>query len=128
MTLAGAIGEREGVVAAATSHYRDTAIRKLLIEDKPVYTALPMASYYAGLEGGLAVSLALLRRQMTGEVAALQVPMLNASMSAFGYMSLSIRDLPARYSCVVAGMPAEIPLKQFPNEALIFLAPVRDAM
>ncbi|MGY3361752.1 crotonobetainyl-CoA:carnitine CoA-transferase CaiB-like acyl-CoA transferase [Bradyrhizobium sp. GM0.4] len=61
------------------------------------------------------MSLALLRRQMSGEGgAALEVPMLNASMSAFGYMSLSIRNLPARYGSVLAGMPAEIPLTQFP--------------
>ncbi|MES0020899.1 CoA transferase [Mesorhizobium sp. M0036] len=97
----------EGVVAAATSHYRDTGIRKLLIEDAPLYTALPMTSYYAAIEGAIAVSLSLLRRQKTGQGAALEVPLLNASMSAFGYMSLSIHDLPERYQ--------EIALKRFPE-------------
>lgn len=104
----------EGVVAAATSHYRDTGIRKLLIEDDPLYTALPMSSYYAGIEGALAVSLGLLRRQLTSMGAALEVSLFNASMSAFGYMSLSIQDLPARYH-VINRMPAEVPLALFPE-------------
>lgn len=104
----------EGVVAAATSHYSDTGIRKLLIDNEPLYTALPMTSYYAGLEGALAVSLGLLHRRITGQGSTLEVSLFNASMSAFGYMSLSIQGLPSRYQSLM-WMPAEIGRKRYPE-------------
>lgn len=104
----------EGIVAAATSHYRDTDARKLLIENTPLYTALPMASYYAGIEGALAVCLGLLRQRISGVGAALEVSLFNASMSAFGYMSLHIHDLPRRYKAI-GGMSAGTGLTAFPE-------------
>ncbi|MER9613193.1 CoA transferase [Mesorhizobium sp. M0312] len=97
----------EGVVAAATSHYRDTGARTKLIEDRPVYTALPMASYYAGIQGAVAVSLGLLRKRTTGLGATAEVPLFNASISPLGYMGLFMKDVPARYPGP-AGMPPGI--------------------
>lgn len=102
----------EGVVNAATSHYRDTGYRTKLIENRPVYTALPMASYYAGIQGAFAVALGLLRRATAGGGTQFEVPLSNASVSPLGFMALSMQSTPERYQ-VVGSMPLEIGRTEF---------------
>ena len=82
----------EGVVAAATDTY---ALAGELFEpgdpraaaleaDRPIYTALPLASNFAGLHAATAIVMALIARERVGLGQTIEVPMFDAMFELIG--------------------------------------------
>lgn len=88
----------EGIIAAATAQFTNIHPSRALFGLDPVYTALPIASVYAGVHGATAATLALRRRVMGGGGAAIEVPLLNAALSAMSSLHLKVDNQPDRYS------------------------------
>lgn len=88
----------EGVIAAATGQYTDIhAVRELFGLD-PVYTALPLASIYAGVHAATAAVLALRGQKRTGAGVHIQSPVAGAALSAMSSIYLDIEQEPDRYA------------------------------
>ncbi|MCZ6708606.1 MAG: CoA transferase [Chloroflexi bacterium] len=83
----------EGVVAAASATYRPNPERD---SDRPVYTAIPIASGYAALLGATSGGMALLARERDGRGQRVEVPLYDAMYTAIGLYGLKITDGPAR--------------------------------
>ena len=95
--LSNATKAYEGIIAAATGQYTDIhAIRGVFGLD-PVYTALPLASVYAGVHGATASVLALRERQAGHAIAPLRTPLDAAAVSAMSSIFMEIEDQPERY-------------------------------
>lgn len=95
--LLGGAEAYEGVVAAATAQFTNIhAVRELFGLD-PVYTALPLASIYAGVHAAAAAVLALRRRGAGGGGAAIETPLVNAALSAMSTLHLRVEQQPERY-------------------------------
>ncbi len=75
----------EGVICAASCVYTDTSPVRKLIHHPPVYTWAPQSSMYGAIHGCTAVMAALLARRNHGWGTNIEVPLVDASMSAFGY-------------------------------------------
>ena len=88
----------EGVIAAATAQFTNIHPARQLFGLDPVYTALPLASVYAGVHGATAVVLALRQRRQGGGGAAIEVPLANAAISAMSSLHLAIQRQPDRYA------------------------------
>lgn len=88
----------EGIIAAATAQFTNIHPSRALFGLDPLYTALPIASIYAGVHGATAATLALRHRAMGGGGVALEVPLLNAALSAMSSLHLTIDDQPDRYT------------------------------
>lgn len=87
----------EGVVCAATGIYTDLNIIAPLVGLPPIYSAVPMASAYAGVHGAIAASMAVYASLRTGEGQSVEVPMADSVMSAVAILVAEIEDLPSRY-------------------------------
>lgn len=83
----------EGIVAAATAQFTNIHAARQTFGLDPVYTALPLASVYAGVHGATAAVLAL-RRGMGGSI---EAPLVNAALSAMSSLHLNVEHQPARY-------------------------------
>ena len=88
----------EGIIAAATAQFTNIHPSRALFGLDPLYTALPIASIYAGVHAATAATLALRRRAMGGGGAAIEVPLLNAALSAMSSLHLKVDDQPDRYT------------------------------
>ncbi|MGE3960374.1 MAG: CaiB/BaiF CoA transferase family protein [Dehalococcoidia bacterium] len=73
----------EGVVGAASGLYRRN---RLATEDgPPVFTAIPLPSAYAAIQGAVAVTMALNARERDGVGQRIEVPLFDAMYGAVGY-------------------------------------------
>ena len=73
----------EGVVGAASGLYRRN---RVATEDgPPVFTAIPLPSAYAAIQGAVAVTMALSARERDGVGQRVEVPMFDAMYGAVGY-------------------------------------------
>lgn len=88
----------EGIIAAATAQFTNIHPSRALFGLDPLYTALPIASIYAGVHGATAATLALRHRAKCGSGVAIEVPLLNAALSAMSSLHLKIDDQADRYS------------------------------
>jgi crotonobetainyl-CoA:carnitine CoA-transferase CaiB-like acyl-CoA transferase len=78
----------EGVIGAATATYRsDTANA-----DRPVYTAIPIASNYAALQAAVSIVMALLARQRDGRGQRLEVPLFDSTFPSIGARAMHVHD------------------------------------
>ncbi|MCK9485815.1 MAG: CoA transferase [Dehalococcoidia bacterium] len=77
----------EGVVGAASGLYRRNRIAAEA--GAPVYTALPLASSYAAIQGAVAVGMALTARERDGLGQRIEVPLFDAMYGAVGYNGYS---------------------------------------
>lgn len=88
----------EGVIAATSSQFTNIHAVRELFGLNPVYTALPLASVYAGVHGATSVVLALRERNLRGGAAHITAPLANAALSAMSSIFLDIAEQPERYS------------------------------
>lgn len=87
----------EGVVAAATGMFTDMGLNRVLMGLNPSYTPLPLASAYAAVLGGLAVTMALYARERDGCGEVIEVPLASALMEGLVHNSIAVENLPERY-------------------------------
>lgn len=77
----------EGVVSAAAALYRRNRTSK--DPGQPLYTAIPLASTYAAIQGAVAVAMALVARERDGRGQSITVPLFDAMFGAVGYNGLT---------------------------------------
>ncbi len=87
----------EGIVGAATGLFTDIHLARRLLGLPPVFTALRLASVYAGVHGASSVVAALLRRERTGCGTRIHVPLADAMFHAMGGLVMQVAAQPARY-------------------------------
>jgi crotonobetainyl-CoA:carnitine CoA-transferase CaiB-like acyl-CoA transferase len=78
----------EGVIGAATATYRSPADG----DDRPVYTAIPIASNYAALQGAVSIIMALLARARDGSGQRLEVPLFDSTFPSIGARAMRVHD------------------------------------
>src|SRR5262249_593429 len=78
----------EGVIGAATATYRSPTAG----DDRPVYTAIPIASNYAALQGAVSIAMALLARQRDGVGQRLEVPLFDSTFPSIGARAMHVHD------------------------------------
>lgn len=91
------LAAHEGVIAALTGQYTDIHPVRRLFGLDPLYTALPLASVYAGVHAATAAVLALRQRRSTGRGYHLQAPLAGAAMTAMSSIHMHIPEQPPRY-------------------------------
>lgn len=98
--LLGGADAFEGIVAAVTAQFTNIhAVREPFGLD-PVYTPLPIASVYAGVHAATAVVVALTRRAEGYASASIEVPLVNAALSAMSSLHLRVERQPERYAAL----------------------------
>ena len=88
----------EGVVSAAMGQFTDMGLNRVLMGIEASYSPLTLASAYASVFGALSVTLALRARHLHGNGDHIEVSLAAALMEALAYNSMSLADLPQRYS------------------------------
>ncbi|MDO9003953.1 MAG: CoA transferase [Aquabacterium sp.] len=88
----------DGSVNAASGLYTDLAIGGAAVDLPPIYTPLALPSVYAGLWGAISALAALYARQSHGHGDRIEVPLMDAAMSAAAGVIFQIADQPARYN------------------------------
>jgi crotonobetainyl-CoA:carnitine CoA-transferase CaiB-like acyl-CoA transferase len=78
----------EGVIGAATATYRAPTDGV----DRPVYTAIPIASNYAALQGAVSIIMALLARARDGRGQRLEVPLFDSTFPSIGARAMRVHD------------------------------------
>jgi crotonobetainyl-CoA:carnitine CoA-transferase CaiB-like acyl-CoA transferase len=78
----------EGVVAAATDTYRAA---RGADGATPTFTAIPIASTYAAILAGVAITSALYSREHDGRGQRIEIPLFDATFAAIGAGGLSVR-------------------------------------
>jgi crotonobetainyl-CoA:carnitine CoA-transferase CaiB-like acyl-CoA transferase len=78
----------EGVIGAATATYRPQDPRS----DRPVYTAIPIASNYAAFQGVVSIVMALLARDRDGIGQWIEVPLFDATFPSIGARAMRVHD------------------------------------
>jgi crotonobetainyl-CoA:carnitine CoA-transferase CaiB-like acyl-CoA transferase len=78
----------EGVIGAATATYRAPTPDA----DRPVYTAIPIASNYAALQAAVSIVMALLARQRDGVGQRLEVPLFDSTFPSIGARAMQVHD------------------------------------
>src|SRR5215470_7182353 len=78
----------EGVIGAATATYRSPTDG----DDRPIYTAIPIASNYAALQAAVSIVMALLARQRDGSGQRLEVPLFDSTFPSIGARALRVHD------------------------------------
>jgi len=73
----------EGAVGAASGLYRRNRVAN--DDGAPVYTAIPLPSAYAAIQGSVAVTMALNARERDGVGQRIEVPLFDAMYGAIGY-------------------------------------------
>ncbi len=96
----------EGVIAALTGQYTDIHIARRLFGLDPVFTALPLASVYAGVHAATAAVLALKERNAGRTAAPISAPLDAAAISAMSSIYMNIENAPERY--VSPRLPAPV--------------------
>ncbi len=80
----------KGVVGAASATYRRD--NHGLATDRPVYTALPIASSYSAFQGVVSIAMALNVRQRDGAGQIIEVPMYDAMFPSLGHHGMTVHD------------------------------------
>jgi crotonobetainyl-CoA:carnitine CoA-transferase CaiB-like acyl-CoA transferase len=80
----------EGVVGAAAALYRRNRTAK--VAGQPLYTAIPLASSYAAIQGAVATAMALFARERDGLGQRISVPLFDGMFGAVGYNGLTQHD------------------------------------
>lgn len=78
----------EGVIGAATATYRPHTPGA----DRPVYTAIPIASNYAAFQAVVSIVMALLARQRDGVGQRIEVPLFDATFPSIGARAMRVHD------------------------------------
>ena len=78
----------EGVVGAATATYRPHDAES----DRPVYTAIPIASNYAAFQAVVSIVIALFARQRDGLGQWIEVPLFDATFPSIGSRAMRVHD------------------------------------
>lgn len=78
----------EGVVGAATATYRPPTPGS----DRPVYTAIPIASNYAAFQAVVSIVMALLARARDGLGQWIEVPLFHATFPSIGARAMRVHD------------------------------------
>ena len=87
----------EGTISAAFGVYTNVPALGKLLGTPPKFTALPMASAYAGVHASIATTLAYLHRLNTGTGQYIEVPLADAVLSAMAIHMMEVEDRPARF-------------------------------
>lgn len=82
-----AVHAYEGVVSAAAALYRRN--RTSSVAGQPLYTAIPLASTYAAIQGAVATAMALVARERDGRGQTITVPLFDGMFGAVGYNGLT---------------------------------------
>ena len=88
----------DGTINAASGLYTDLSIGGVAVDLPPAYTPLTLPSVYAGLWGAISTLAALYARQSHGHGDRIEVPLMDAAMSAAAGVIFQIADQPARYN------------------------------
>jgi crotonobetainyl-CoA:carnitine CoA-transferase CaiB-like acyl-CoA transferase len=78
----------EGVVSAATATLRPFEGKA----DRPVYTAIPIASVYAAFQAAVSITIALNARQRDGAGQRIEVPLFDSMFPSIGSRGLHVHD------------------------------------
>lgn len=87
----------EGTISASFGVYTNVPALGKLLGTPPIFTALPMASAYAGVHASIAATFAYLHRLNTGTGQRLEVPLADAVLSAMAIHIMEVEDRPARF-------------------------------
>lgn len=87
----------EGTISAAYGVYTNVPALGKLLGSPPKFTALPMASAYAGVHASIAATLGYLHRLNTGTGQRIEVPLADAVLSAMAIHMMEVEDRPARF-------------------------------
>lgn len=87
----------EGLIAAATAQYTNIHAARQILGLDPVYTALPLASIYAGVHGATAAVIALQNHLSSAGGRVIEVPLANAAVSAMSSLHMRVERQPSRY-------------------------------
>lgn len=88
----------DGTINAASGLYTDLSIGGAAVDLPPTHTPLALPSVYAGLWGAISAMAALYARQSHGHGDRIEVPLMDAAMSAAAGVIFQIADQPARYN------------------------------
>lgn len=88
----------DGTISAACGLFTDLSIGGAALDLPPTYTPLPLPSVYAGLWGAIAAMAALHARQQHGLGDHIEVPLMDAAMSASAGVIFQVAGQPARYN------------------------------
>ncbi len=75
----------EGIIGSAAATYRSSG-------DRPVYTAIPIASTYAAFQSAVAILMALNARQRGGLGQAIQVPLFDSMFQSIGRFGVRVHN------------------------------------
>lgn len=89
----------EGVVGAAAATFRPHDGHA----ERPIYTAIPIASVYAAFQAAVSITLALNARQRSGQGQRLEVPLFDSMFPSIGARGLHVHD-PAKAVASRAGI------------------------
>lgn len=84
-------------VAAVTGQFTDIQPVRELFGLSPVFTALPLASTYAGVHAATAAVLCLREQEAGRPVARIEAPLSGAALSAMSSLHLNVAQQPERY-------------------------------
>ena len=79
----------EGVVSAATAVYRTPGKPEAA---RPVYTAVPIASSYAAIQGAVSIAMALVARERDGVGQRIEVPLFDAVFAPMGGRAMIVHN------------------------------------
>ena len=79
----------EGVVEAATAVFRTPGAAAV---DRPVYTAVPVASCYAAIQGVVSIAMALVARERSGFGQRVEVPLFDAVFAPMGGRAMIVHE------------------------------------
>ncbi|MES2719358.1 MAG: CoA transferase [Pseudomonadota bacterium] len=88
----------DGTISAACGLFTDLSIGGAALDLPPTFTPLPLPSIYAGLWGAIAAVAAVHARQQHGQGDHIEVPLLDAAMSASAGVIFQVAGQPARYN------------------------------
>ncbi len=96
----------EGVLSAASCAYIDLSPVRSMLNFPPLYTAVPRCSMYGAIHGASAVMAALLARERCGMGTVIEVPLVEAGLSAYPVSflqasSINSGDLPDTFKPLV---------------------------
>ncbi|MGB6181902.1 MAG: CoA transferase [Rhodococcus sp. (in: high G+C Gram-positive bacteria)] len=88
----------DGVVSAACGLYTNLSTVGSVLNLPPVFTALPVPSVYAAVHAAIAAVAGVHGRDLNGHGDWVEVPLLDAAMSAAAGFLLRVTDQPSRYN------------------------------
>lgn len=96
----------EDLLNALVGFYTDMSITGPILGRPVIYTPLPLCSIYAGVNGAIGISAALVDRTRTGLGREVQASRLAGGLSAIGALTVTNEGLPAHFAGVqVGGLP-----------------------